>query len=348
MKLRGGILSALISFLSFLKKNWFLFGIFAALALGSLFPDFGTTLNKGSIFNTALVVLLFLISGLRLPSENIVSGLKNIRLHLYIQAFIFLFIPLFFLVTSLPFRGVLDGTLAIGIYALACLPTTISSCIIFTQLAEGNVPATMLNAALANTAGPLISPLLLSLLLQSSGSPLPHSVLLHTLQNLALKMLLPIVIGQVLRVFVKRKVDSHKKGLGVLSNVFILLILFLAFAKTARDPVFFVNLKLMPIPFLYLALAHFVLLAIAYAGGRLFKIPKDGIISILFTAPQKTLAMGVPLLTTFFDESPEILGIALLPLLFYHPWQLLVAGFLPRLTEKIPPIKGTRRSQSGA
>ena len=321
---------------TFLKKNWFLFGIFAALGIGSLLPNFGTAINKGSIVSTSLVVLLFFISGLRLPSESILSGLKDFKLHIYIQTFIFIFMPLFFFITAIPFRNTLDGSLVIGMYALACLPTTISSCIIFTQIAEGNVAATMFNAALANTVGPLISPLLLSLLLRSTGKPLPLSILLNTLQNLALKMLLPIVAGQIIRYFAKQRIDRAKRPLGVLCNIFILFILFFAFAKTAREPEFFANLKLMPIPFLYLAVAHLVLLFASYQGTRLLKVPKDGAISVLFTAPQKTLAMGVPLLTTFFSDSPEILGIALLPLLFYHPWQLLIAGLLPRFIEKIP------------
>ena len=45
-----------------------------------------------------------------------------------------------------------------------------------------------------------------------------------------------------------------------------------------------------------------------------------------YAAPQKTLAVGVPLISTYFASNPEIIGLALLPLVFYHAWQLLVAG----------------------
>jgi predicted Na+-dependent transporter len=65
----------------------------------------------------------------------------------------------------------------------------------------------------------------------------------------------------------------------------------------------------------------------------------------LYAAPQKTLAVGVPLVSTYFAASPEILGLALLPLVFYHAWQLLVAGFirssrLVRETEQVEPRSG--------
>ena len=44
--------------------------------------------------------------------------------------------------------------------------------------------------------------------------------------------------------------------------------------------------------------------------------------------PQKTLAVGIPLLSTYFAHDPELLAVAILPLLFYHPWQLMIAGFI--------------------
>ncbi len=320
---------------SFLSKNWFVIGIFVALAAGFVFPDVGIALNTDSVFSTALIIMLFLISGLKLPSESIRTGMSDIRVHLYIQVFIFIVNPLFFYLTSLPFRGALDGQLVIGIYALACLPTTISSCIIFTQIAGGNVVATMFNAALANVAGIIISPLLLSLMMRSTGKPLPIAELLAILQSLALKMLLPIVVGQILRRIARATVDRKKKLLGVLSNLFILMILFFAFAKTARNPDFLGNLRTMVVPFIYLAISYLVLLTGSFFGAKALKFSGENIISVLFSAPQKTLAMGVPLLSTFFSANPEILGIALLPLIFYHPWQLFIAGFLPRLTEKL-------------
>ena len=318
---------------AFIKKNWFIIGIFVSLILGFIVPNVGITLNTGSVFSTTLIVLLFLISGLKLPSESIRAGMSDIRVHLFIQFCIFILNPAFFWLTSMPFRNVLDGQLVIGIYALACLPTTISSCIIFTQMAEGNVVATMFNAALANVAGVIISPLILSFMLRSTGKPLPISELLGILQSLALKMLLPIIAGQLFRKLIRSWVDRVKKPLSTLSNLFILCILFFAFSKTAKNPSFIENLESMIIPFIYLAVSYLILLAISYAGGRAMKLSRENLISVLFAAPQKTLAMGVPLLSTFFANDPEILGIALLPLIFYHPWQLFIAGFIPKLME---------------
>ena len=44
--------------------------------------------------------------------------------------------------------------------------------------------------------------------------------------------------------------------------------------------------------------------------------------------------MGVPLLGIYFARNPEMLGLAVLPILFYHPFQLLVAGVIRGIVRK--------------
>jgi sodium/bile acid cotransporter 7 len=141
-------------------------------------------------------------------------------------------------------------------------------------------------------------------------------------------MLVPIACGQILRRFLQQIAVGQKKHLSVASNIFILLIIFFAFSKTARNPQFINNLIAMLGPFGYLAAAHLLLLLIAYGGARLLRFSRENTISVLYAAPQKTLAVGVPLISTYFAAAPAVLGAALLPLVFYHAWQLLVAGFV--------------------
>ena len=314
--------------MTWLRDNWFLLGILAVLLLGFVLPGIELVLNRGGLARTLLIVALFLIAVFTLPSDTLSRGLNDYRLHLYLQTFIFLFIPGFFLLTTLPFRSLWDHQLYAGIFALAVLPTTISSCIVFTQISGGNLMGTMFNAALANILGVILSPLLLSLLMRGGGDALPTTEVLKILRNLSLQMLIPIACGQILRRFFRETALKQKKALSVACNIFILFILFFAFSKTARNPDFIGNLRFLLGPFAYLAVAHVVLLLIAYAGARLFRFSRENTISVLYTAPQKTLAVGVALISTYFAATPEALGIVLLPLVFYHAWQLLVAGFI--------------------
>ncbi len=318
----------------FLGRNWFIIGIFTALFLGIIISDAGIMMNRGSYFSNSLVVLLFIITGVKLPVDAIKNGLKDVRIHAYIQLFIFVFVPVYFYLTSFLFRDIFSPQVRIGIYALACLPCTISSCIVFTQSAGGNVVATMFNAAFANIIGVVVSPLLLSLMMQTSSGMLPVEELFGILRKLSLIMLIPIAAGQFLRRWFAAAAEKYKSPLGVISNIFILMILFFAFSKSSGDPSFVGNLRSMIKPYIFLAVSFPVLDAIASAGAKMLGFSVENRITIAFTAPQKTLAMGVPLLSTFFASQPEVLGVALLPLIFYHPWQLLVSGILQERIKK--------------
>jgi len=171
---------------------------------------------------------------------------------------------------------------------------------------------------------------LLSLFLSSAGRGLPLAQLLSTLRSLALNMLVPIVIGQLVRIRVRTFVDRHRKQFGIASNSLILVVIVLAFAKAAANPQFATYAGELPWVFVYLAVAHLVLVGLVLLSTKLLRFSTADRITAMFVAPQKTLALGAPLLTIYFSGQ-EILGVALLPLLFYHPFQLLTAGFLKSL-----------------
>jgi len=316
------------SFGDFLRRNWFLLGMLAAIALGLLAPEAGRRLNPASVTRLLLIAALFLIAGFTLPSETIGAGLASWRLHLYIQAFLFLLTPALFFLTSLPLRRLFGPELTSGILALSVLPTTIASCVVFTQVCGGNVMGTLFNSAFSNLSGVFLSPLLLALLLRGTGQGLPAGELLAILRDLGLQILLPLAAGQLLRRFLKPLAEASRRTLAQLSNALLLGVIFLTMADSAGDPAFLAHLVRTPWPFAYLAAMQLLLVALAYGGARLLRFPREDLISVAFAAPQKTMAMGVPLLSAYFARSPLGLGLVLLPILLYHPWQLLIAGLL--------------------
>jgi sodium/bile acid cotransporter 7 len=72
-------------------------------------------------------------------------------------------------------------------------------------------------------------------------------------------------------------------------------------------------------------------LALALAGAqflaRALGLNREDTIAAAFCAPQKTIASGIPLAKAIFGAHPG-LGLILLPILFYHPLQLIVCGVL--------------------
>jgi sodium/bile acid cotransporter 7 len=326
-----------------LRRNWFTLGLLVSLALGWFFSSVGSTLNPGGWTNRVVVLILFLITGLTLPTERIVRDLANARLHITIQLFIFLVVPLLFRLTAQPLLGnVLDGQFVIGIYALAVLPTTISTCIVLTQNGGGNAVAAVFNAALSNMLGVFLSPLLLSLLLSTAGRSLAPSELVRTLRDLGINMLAPIVAGNLLRLTLSRWVARNRARLSVVSSTLVLLMLFLAFSRTAANPDFTGYLSSFWGPICYLAVAHLVLVGGTIGLGALLRFDNPDRVTLLFVAPQKTLALGVPLLGIYF-AGQEVLGIVLLPLVFYHPFQIFVAG----LARSLPFVRAAMARAHG-
>jgi predicted Na+-dependent transporter len=118
---------------------------------------------------------------------------------------------------------------------------------------------------------------------------------------------------------------KQQKQLSVANNIFIL---FFAFSKTARNPSFISYRRSLIGPFVYLDVTNIMLLLNAYGEARVFRFSRVNATSVLCAAPQKTLSLGVPLISTCFATTPEILEIALLPLVFYHAWQMLIGGFV--------------------
>ncbi len=323
--------------LMFLRKYWFLLGIGTALVCGYFFSSKGLTLNPKNVSSTGIIIILFFIAGLTLPSDSIRAGLKEYKLHLYIQLFIYVFVPVFIFFTTLPLRGIIDNRVLIGLYAVACLPTTISSCIVFTQISGGNVIGSMFNSALANILGIVVSPLLLSVMVRGAGTFMAGSELVRILLSLGYKMFLPVASGQLVRLVVRNWISKAGPYLKTVSNALIIILIFFSFSKAAANPLFTAYIKKMIFPFSYLACVHIFFIFAAYRGGKLLR---ESTISAMYTASQKSVAMGVPFLTTFFSDSPEIVGVVILPVVFYHSWQLLTAGVvrtLPFIREKETP-----------
>ncbi len=311
---------------SILKKNWFILGLLCSIAIGFTFPSIYHVLDSDGITSYIITLILFLIIGFSLPVESIKNGMSDIKVHLYIQVFIFIVIPVYFLFTSKLFVHVLDGNLVYGLIALAVLPTTISTAIVFTQSSGGNTIISIFNSALSNILGIFISPFLLSLLLSGNSASLSGEEIKKVLIGLLWKMVVPIVIGQFIKLTTKDLFKKAKSKLSTISSVLILCIVLLTFSNVASDQSFISSLNSMVVPFLFLAISHILLLLLAFFGARIFKFSEENQIAVLYVAPQKTMAMGVPLLTVYFASNPSLLGYALLPLLFYHPWQLIVAG----------------------
>lgn len=190
-----------MSVLKHLKRvftDWFLCGMLLATLLAYVFPRFGSTggaMHAEWVINIG-VFLVFFLHGVNLSSEQISHGLKNMRLHLMVQGFTFIVFPLLWLLADTLLGTRIAPLLMLGFFYLCALPSTISSSVALTGSAGGNVPAAILNASLSSVLGIFLTPLLVSFVVGSGSGGIDLGA---TLLDLCAMLLLPLVLGQLVR-----------------------------------------------------------------------------------------------------------------------------------------------------
>jgi sodium/bile acid cotransporter 7 len=313
-----------------IRKNGFILGLFGVVILAFLFPQPGARngwLHPELISNFGIALILFL-QGLSMPLEKVRRGAGNWRLHVIIQAFTFIIFP----IVGLGFQMLLphiwrDEPEAIkqGFLYLCVLPSTVSTSVVLTSVAGGNTAAAILNAAFSNIVGVILTPLLVSFLMQATGHTGPIGPLLMQITMLTL---LPFAAGAILRHFVQHWVDANKRWINPISNAVILFIVYTAFCNSVTEKIwdkYGVALTvevLLTVIFLFGTVSLLIFLA-----SRVAKLNREDAIAAYFCSVKKTLAMGVPLAMLIFGTRAD-LSLILLPIMFYHPFQLFVNGLL--------------------
>ena len=280
------------------------------------------------LLNNAGVALILFLQGLAMAVEQMKTGAGNWRLHLIVQSFSFLLFP----VVGLAFHEITriiwpsePSALRDGFLYLCVLPSTVSTSVVLTTLARGNTPGAIFNAALSNILGVLFTPLLVRLLMQASGQGSSFGPLLL---KITLLTLVPFALGMGMRPFVRKWVDANRPVLNILSNGVILFIVYTAFCDSVEGRIwehYGIGLTievLAGVIALFTTISLFVW-AISNAAG----LERDDFVAALFCSVKKTLAMGIPLAQLIFGAKAN-LGLILLPIMFYHPFQLFVCGLL--------------------
>jgi solute carrier family 10 (sodium/bile acid cotransporter), member 7 len=312
------------------RRNGFIVALFAAVALAFLFPAPGARdgwLHPDALNNIGVALILFL-QGLSMAVERMKAGASNWRLHIIVQAFTFLIFPLvgllFHLVTRVLWPNE-PSALRDGFLYLCVLPSTVSTSVVLTNVARGNTAGAIFNAALSNILGVLLTPLLVHLLMQASGQTASFAPLLL---KITLLTLVPFLIGMSARPFVRPWVDANRRWINIASNGVILFIVYTAFCDSVKNKLwqqYGIGLTLNVL--VTIVVLFFSVSFLVWITSKVARLGREDFIAALFCSVKKTLAMGVPLAHLIFGANAN-LGLILLPIMFYHPFQLFVCGLL--------------------
>ncbi|MCP3142316.1 bile acid:sodium symporter family protein [Pyxidicoccus xibeiensis] len=308
-----------------LARDWFLVGMIAAVVLAALFPDFGRTggaMHADVVANIG-IFLVFLLYGLGLPLANLKAGVLQWRLHLVVQTFTFGVFPLLWLLLDSLGGRWLPADLSLGFLYLCAVPSTISSSVAMTGLARGNVAAAIFNASLSSLLGVVFTPLIVSLLATTTGQSIPLG---EAIMKLAGMLLLPLVIGQLLRPVIGGWFARYRRYTNGFDRFFILVLVYASFCDSVHSGLF-TNYGggMLAVTFAGVALILAVVLSLTTFVARRLGFAKEDEIAAVFCGSKKTLASGVPMARLVFGAHPA-LGLIVLPLMFYHQLQLLVCS----------------------
>ncbi len=312
-----------------LLLDGFLLSLLLAIGLAVLAPGLGSSggLLHLDTFTAFGVALVFLLSGAGLSPERLKAGAANWRLHLFVQLSTFAVFPLFGLLLSLGLGPWLPHELVVGFFYLCVLPSTVSSSIAMTALARGNIAGAVFNATLSSLLGMLLTPLYISLFLRAAAHGAP---LLDQFIKIGEQLLLPFVVGQLLRRWIGDWLARHKPATAMVDRGVIVLIVFNSFCDATAAGIWsrYGAAPLLLTVLLSGGLLAVVLILTRSAATRL-KFSVEDEIAAVFCGSKKSLATGAPMAALIFG-SGGTLGPIMLPIMIYHQLQLLVCSVIAR------------------
>lgn len=304
-----------------IKQNWFIIAL-VGICVITLIDVTGTIAGMGKWSKShsaadAVICTIFFCSGLILKKEQIRAGLRDTRGAVIALVLIFAVAPLAaFIIGSLP----LDPAVRIGLFLVSVMPTTMSSGVVMTGAASGNIAHALLITVLANSLSIVTIPFSLAFLLQTVESVPIDKV--RMMIQMALLVLLPLLLGLFLRPKQGALLTSLQRGIPVLNQCLILAIVWMG-VSDARATVLSGGaqvLIILVIAFVF----HSILLTAGFLAIRLFHIPRGRMESVLFMGGQKTLPLSVLLQVKLFPQY----GLALAFCVFHHFIHLMMDGYL--------------------
>ncbi len=312
--------------MGFLKRigiDSYMLMLLGTVMVGLVLPARGVAADALGQVTYWAVALLFFLYGAKLDPASVKAGMLNWRLQGLTFAATYLMIPVLGMAFALIFGDLLGPQVTLGLVFLAVLPSTIQSSIAFVSMAGGNVPAAICAASLSNLVGVALTPALVAVLLKTGEG----GVSLDAVLRIGTQILLPFVLGQILRPWVGAFVRNRKTLTLVVDRGAILLIVYSAFSAGTVSGLW---ASIPPAALLALVAVMLVFLAIIFGvmvgAGRVFRLPREDRAVLFFCGSTKSLASGLPIAAALFP--PETVGATVLPVLVYHMSQLLVCAMI--------------------
>ena len=298
-------------------KNYFLpSGLLLAFLFAWLDPRPGMVLQQLGLIPW-MVVTIFLINGYQTNLKQLPRGRKIIAGSIVAIMISLLIGPFIGLAVASALAFPVGAV--IGLVVMSTVPPTLSSGIVMTQMAGGNVPKALFLTILLNLVGIFTIPFMLHLTLESVGiisiSPWP------LLKQLILIVLIPFLIGMVLKLVIHIPPDHRAlKYLPLSCVVGTVWMSVSASADTLKE----INILLLLLMVVGALTVHGALMLLCWLSRYLYRPESSEWRALLFTASQKTLPVAIGTLAAL----KQPIGLAMVVCIVFHFLQLFLDSII--------------------
>ncbi|MFN2358515.1 MAG: bile acid:sodium symporter [Desulfotignum sp.] len=303
-----------------IKKYWFFTGMAVMAGVAFALPEIGAVIKQYHILNIG-IFLAFLLTGLSLETSSVLEQIKDIKVLLAALFSSLIFFPAAAYYAARMVMGAWPD-FVIGALIIGAAPVTVASGTVMTAMARGNVPLSLFICVLGNFVSILTIPVMLNLILVFDSTSIQLPVV-QMLTGLTLKVLVPTVLGQLLRSRLKHRLAPHKAKISIFNQCIVLLIILNAVASSA-DRI----LHLGPVLFLVLAFMaglHVFILFFNRQLSRIIGLDLPSTAAFTIHTSQKTLTVSYLVWAGYFAAAYPM---ALIPAIAYHLTQMIMDTFV--------------------
>jgi sodium/bile acid cotransporter 7 len=267
-----------------------------------------------------VIVLIFFLSGLALNTRQIRAGFADYHGTLLSLAIIFLIAPLVALLFT--FLHLQTGII-LGLLLVAAMPSTLSSGVVMTGSAGGNMAHALLITIIANSLAVLTIPFTLGLLLSFTGDTRIIEIdQLPIMIKIAKLVLLPLILGILTRNLAGSRVHPFLPYTSLCNQIGILSVVWMGTCQGREAIVASLGsvLPVIAVTFCF----HLILVVIGMVATRLAGVAKGRRESVILMGGQKTLPLSIILQVSLFPEY----GLALVVCVLHHITHLAMDAFL--------------------
>lgn len=277
-----------IKFTQFIQKTFALWVVlFAGLAL--LMPDAFVWLKS---YITWMLGMIMFGMGMTMTIDDFKGVLKNpkaVSIGVIAQ---FLVMPGLAYALCKLFQ--LPAEIAIGVILVGCCPGGTASNVI-TYMAKGNVALSVACTSVSTLLAPLLTPVIFYLL----ASQWIQIDTLSMLSSILQVVLFPIILGLIVRAFLKEKVASYITVMPLISVVAIVLIV-AAIIGASKAQILESGLLILGVVILHNGLGFMI----GFWAARWFKLPYADSKAISVEVGMQNSGLGVALAAVHFAASP--------------------------------------------